>query len=523
MKKNVCKKFGIWILPIIFVIILFFLAGANFKTFYHQIKDGRFDKNAIENEYKSGFYRKEQFLDLYGISLNAMNRKMLGNFEYVKDESGIVHLISSTDYGEESGEQFLNDMIKLKECLDKQGIPLVYMQIPSREMEGYSDYPSNAFDKTDKTIKVLKKRMDDNNIDNIDIGGECIDSSDAMPKDKFFFKTDLHLTTDAEMWVGEKLLAYLNKNTSCDIDPDIFEPETYRKESYAFRGNLAREGGKHFTEADEFDIYIPDYETSFLLSNPLQNVEKTGVFEDTVMNSYTRLGEIDEYIYWVTNYLQFTSPYYSIINNLKDKNNILIIMDSMCFRTVSYLSLGCHKVTVLDPRYFGGTNYIDVALKNDNYDAVIVCHQSSLFGNSFFPEQEQKERLNSLKFEDSATTHSLDFCNGIWTENKNILNVSKTAPYMELSGWSADFYAGLPASEMYVAIGSHILKCDYGIQSPSLAEYFNNSNLYYGGFNIKIPLDLIRAENVDKLQLWVVSADGQMVFKTSDYVINLGE
>ncbi|MDE7322614.1 MAG: hypothetical protein K2N73_07735 [Lachnospiraceae bacterium] len=523
MKKMPCKNIGVWILPVLFAIVLFFLAGANLKSFYCLIKDGKIDKNAIENEYKSEFYRKDQFLDLYGMSLSALGKKMLGNFEYVKDESGIVHLISSASITEESTEQFLKDILKLKESLDKQGIPLVYVQIPSREMEGYSDYPSNAFNKTDKTIKDLKKKLDDNNIDNIDIGEKCLDSPDALPKDQFFFKTDIHLTTDAEMWVGKQLLAYLNENTPCEIAPDIFDINTYRKETYSFRGNLAREGGKYFTKADEFIIYIPDYETSFLLSNPLQGVEKSGIFDDTVMNSYTRLGDIDEYVYWVTNYLQFTSPFYNITNNLKDKNNILIIMDSMCFRTVSYLSLGCHKVTILDPRYFGGTDYIDIALKGDEYDAVIVCHSSTLFGNSFFPEQEQKERLNILNSENSVTTHSLDYCNGVWTENTNILNASRTSPYIELSGWAADLQVGLPASNVYVAIGTHILKCDYGIESQSLADYFNNINLQNAGFNVKIPMDLVITDQADKCSLWVVSADGTTVYKTFDYVINLGE
>lgn len=514
MKGLFARKIIDWILPVSFSVIILVIGILNFKLFYHQVKDGKVDSEAIERTYKSEFHMKDSFADLYGLSLNILNKKIVGNFEYVKDNSGFMHSIASASCSDEAAEQFLEDMIILRDELEQREIPMVYVQIPSRELEGYSDYPSEVFGQTARVIERLIKKLDDSGIEILNIGEHCLNDEDSMNVGQFFFKTDIHLTTDAEMWVGKYVADYLNDNTACEINEDIFDVNQYKKESHRFRGNLVKESGCFFSKDDVFDVYYPNYETSMVLDNWLQGIKKEGEFADVLMNGGFRT-------YWVLNYLQWGSPYYKIINNNQDRNNILMIMDSMCMRMVSYLSIDCHKVTVLDPRYFNGINLINLALENEVYDAVVVCHTSTLFGQSLFPEQVELDKLYEMDSVEGVDMCSIDYCNGIWTENKKTINVDTAQSYIELSGWAADLQEGLTAGNVYIAIGSHVIKCEYGIESQSLREFFCNENFSKCGFRVKIPTELFVKEKNENLQFWVISADGKVVYKSLDYMVNV--
>ena len=513
MKTRISKKSIDCLFSFSFMGIILATCILNFKTFYDQIKDGEFEREEVENLYKSEFRDKDKFSDLYGISLDLLNKRIVGNFEYVKDNSGIMHSNASANCSEADAEQFLEDMITLKEDLDRRGIPMVYVQIPSRELAGYSDYPSEVFNKTAGVIEKLMVGLDDAGIDTINVGEHCLNAEEAMSQDQFFFKTDIHLTTDAEMWVGKYVADYLNENTTCEIDKDIFDVTQYRKESYIFRGNLVKDSGRYFSQDDLFDVYYPNFETSMALDNRLQGIRKEGEFNDAILNE--EFGK-----YWILSYLQWTSPYYKITNDYQAKNNVLMVMDSMCMRMVSYLSIGCHKVTILDTRYFDGIDLIDVALKSEIYDAVVICHQSSLFGHDFYPERAGKEVLSSMQSVNGANMCDVEFCNGVRAENTNILSVDTAQPYFELSGWAADLQSGLAAKNVYIAVGSHVIECEYGIESQSLSAFFENENLFECGVRVMIPTGLIMEENADSYQIWVVSADGKIVYKSLDYIIN---
>lgn len=188
MKGIFDKKIIDWILPVSFSLIILVIGVLNFRLFYHQVKDGKVDREAIESTYKSEFYEKDRFSDLYGLSLNFLNKKTVGNFEYVKDNSGFMHSVASASCSDADAEQFLGDMITLREDLKQRGIPMVYVQIPSRELEGYSDYPSEVFDQTAGVIERLIRKMNDSGIELLNIGECCLNEGNSMDMGHFFSK-----------------------------------------------------------------------------------------------------------------------------------------------------------------------------------------------------------------------------------------------------------------------------------------------------------------------------------------------
>ena len=97
--------------------------------------------------------------------------------------------------------------------------------------------------------------------------------------------------------------------------------------------------------------------------------------KDVCLNGYENSPQ-NEYTYWVTDYLRFQCPYYVIDNkDVSDGPEICLITDSIGYRTISLMSLTCSKITIIDPRFFGGTDYIMKAFSEHKFDAVVVYEQ----------------------------------------------------------------------------------------------------------------------------------------------------
>ncbi len=377
------KRIMYYIDVIAFVGIIFFFMISNRANISNAIKkqveqNDIYNVSAIEQTYKDNFAYKTQAENLYGLSQELFGKSLVGNFAMFRDETGMMHMCAYTP----NTEAFVDDVIMLKDKLEGKDVPLLYVQIPSREEEGYSSYPSDVFNNVANEIENTVTGMKDAGVECLDIGELC--KQENIPPSDFFFYSDLHLQTDAELWVAEKIADRLETISDCQFDRTYFDMSNYTKETYGFFGNLARQSGKYYATTDEFDMYFPKFDTSLVLDNNIQGVVREGTFEETLMNQYTSNSEADEYTYWVTNYLQYTSPYYTITNNMQGDNRILIIMDSMCFRTTAYLALASEEVVVLDSRFFGETDYLSNVLDNNEFDAVVICHQTSLFDYPLF-------------------------------------------------------------------------------------------------------------------------------------------
>lgn len=377
------KRIMYYIDVITFVGIIFFFTISNRVNISSAIKkqmekNDIYNASAIEQTYKDNFAQKTQAENLYGLSQELFGKSLVGNFAMFRDEIGMMHMCSFTP----NTEAFVQDVITLNDKLAEKDIPLLYVQIPSREEKGYSSYPSDVFNNVAIEIENTLTDVKGAGIECLDIGDLC--KEDNIAPHDFFFYSDLHLQTDAELWVAEKIADRLEIISDCRFDRTYFDMSNYAKETYGFFGNLARQSGKYYATTDEFDMYFPKFDTSLVLDNNIQGVVREGTFEETLMNQYTSNSEADEYTYWVTNYLQYTSPYYTITNNMQDNNRILIIMDSMCFRTTAYLSLASKEIVVLDSRFFGNIDYLSNVLENNEFDAVVICHQTSLFDYKLF-------------------------------------------------------------------------------------------------------------------------------------------
>lgn len=382
MRENI-KKIINAVTVILFVLTLFtFLiltvheshAGLEYAI-KQQKNAGTLSVNSLETILKQQLFGKDAMAEVSGTTKLLLGKRLSDDKQYFRGQQGMIHL----NYGWRDYNRMLYDVDDLSARLLEENVPFLLCQVAERAEypDGFSHlFSGNSLD----YIQPLKTIVQKNE-------GLYFDYSDyfdvkGVDEHGIFFKTDLHYTTQAEFSVFTAILQKLEQEAGIVFEnaTEVSSIENYVVEERPFLGNLGRTTGSIYSlGADRFAHYVPKFDTDMAFVNHDGTVQKSGSFEQVVMNGYRGNAEADQYTYWVTDYLQFTNPSYTIVNHQVDNNNILVIADSMAFRTISYLTLACHSVTILDPRYFSNVDYLGLALEQD-YDAVICFASVNLSG-----------------------------------------------------------------------------------------------------------------------------------------------
>ncbi len=332
---------------------------------------------SIEQDFQENVRGKRNMVNVYGLYQKAIDHMIIDNFEYVADDYGIIHMIN--DKEDESIDHFVGEMEELQQCADKRQIPLVYVQAPNREIVNKGSV-IEKFNTDDNVTSQIVSRLDKKGISTLDLRTQLQNAEESgIRLEDLYLHTDLHMQTDAEIWMGNQLAQYLQDNLSITIANKEYlsDMSLYDKKTYPMLGNYGRGVGEYFVGLDEFDIYYPKFDTDLEFCIPgKEERSKQGKFEQAVMNRYEQM-PYDDYTYWVTNFGAFTEPYYKYTNHKQEETKLLIISDSIPYRAFSYLLLTVHEIDILDSRYFNGTDYLSMVLEED-YDAIIVWQERYL-------------------------------------------------------------------------------------------------------------------------------------------------
>lgn len=340
----------------------------------------------LEEEYRTQFWKRRDWINLYGAAQKAAGRRVIGEMQFVRTDEGLMDYVSK----EENVLPFANEMVELKQRLDADNLPLFYIQMPARADS--SDSTPEILLRTNEYYREIRSVTDAAGIRCMD-ETEILAGEQAPDRAEFFFKTDIHMTTEAEIWMANKIANLLNTECGTDIQNLIqTDDERYEKNTYLFLGNLAQSAGVCYNGIDRFEEYVPKNQGNFRMSELQGQWEVSGGFEEVLMNGYSENSEEEEmYTYWVTDFLRYGTGGYNIENVEQEDTNLLVICDSLCYRTLSYLAMECANITILDPRFYAdGTDMVELALNQRDYDAVIYLHGSfyttdySMFGRGIF-------------------------------------------------------------------------------------------------------------------------------------------
>lgn len=423
-KKNYFEK-KIF-LPILFLTIIYILLFLNISNIRNSIRDNiEFKKdninfkqsfNNIENSFNANFYGKSIFENIYGFSQKMLLKNMIGNYQFIKDNNNSMHNIND----KHNKEMFLNELANLKDKLNHYDIPLIYCQVPDKSIRNYTEFKFNIADDGNLVMDEILRFTKANDIHNIDMRNYI--NNEIKPED-IYFKTDLHMTTEAEIFLMKKLVNFLEENFDFKFSNkiEVFDMNNYRVDQKPFWGNLVGNTGESYIEPDNFTYYYPIFKTNYILNN--HGKIKKGNFNSTILN----FSEKPSNSYYVTDYLQWPSPYYTILNERVDnENTIVVIMDSLGLRTTSYLSLLFKEIIVLDPRYFDGKDYLTDILNANKVDAVVIIQSKYLMESEFFPrlasEIESENTPKSVKINRKyrININVKNTGSEIWNEDKKI-------------------------------------------------------------------------------------------------------
>ena len=478
--------------------------------------------SSVEASMKEKVKGRNKLIDLYGLSLMALDRDLVGDFEFVKDDAGIIQRFEPRF----NADKYLADIQKLKAVTDEKDIALVHAILPNKA--------KNLSEITDELMLtgtqsyVIKENLEAEGIDCLDFDSLLNEGGDAPPFEEFYFKTDVHDTTRAEFWMARELARYLSEQYEIEFPKadEVFDLANYTVKAYDFIGNTARSSGRYFSGIDKFEIYRPTFETDLTLSVPFSGLSRSGDFEAVMLNGYEDRSNISEYTYWVIDFGQYPSPYYQYVNLNMDEDapKLLLLTDSSLMRGLSYLALTCREVTVLDPRSFGGTDYLAYELQFEDYDAVAIIGS----GNAFFssdpvpsvdlPDLPQATMITREEYGGWVANQGicLDAYNDIRLEGSTI-PVDHAATTVKLRGWAADFCNDAPFKELYLQVGDVLMRCDYNIERTSVVDHFHKDSLLKTGFEITFPASYLKDGQVREISFIGVSADGQYLYEPVTY------
>lgn len=481
-------------------------------------QDWKQSASNIELQLKERMKGRGKLVDLYGLSLRTLRKNVVGNFEFIKDQRGIIQMVKAAP----ENDQFEQSVIALHNRLEREKTPLVYLEAPDKTG---GDRLSEGLYFFGQSIPERLQTMESAGIDVLYADDWLGSAGDAPSIEEFFLHTDVHYSTYGELWMSKLLIQYLQENYQIDFpESDLaLDVSRFERVKYEFLGNTARSAGKYFAGLDCFESYIPIYDTDFTLFNKTREPIRTGNFEAVMMNGYEN-GESNRsniYTYWITNYGQYPEPFYRYQNNLNSEGpKLLLLIDSTFMRGAAFLSLASSEVTVLDIRSMGAIPYVQQALDEKHYDAVVIC-AADYWSRSFSSDCE----LPNLP-EKSAQTADywigmdgmcLDTCNGENIGNAESFMTQRDATQVEIVGWAADFKSRQPLSALYLQVGDRIIQCNYGLERTSVSDYYQDGNLKNTGFSVAFPTFYLEEKDVNQLSFIQIGTDGTYCYEPVNY------
>lgn len=357
-----------------FITILALLLLKNLYSNKEGLKDKIFTDNPsqqVEIFIKDNFPGNLYFRDLKGIVYNILNKNILENFQFLKDDIGVVRIVTT-----DNRQRTIAD--SLKKIKDRTGndTPVIFINIPDTQKH--------------LKFKLMTLEGGETEILNDEVrkaGIEILDLNQMkIPLNDFWFQTDLHISTDAEILILNQIIKYLKQyhhNNFASLES--FDLTHYESRSYPFIGNTSRNAGSFYTSIDKFLIYTPKSEMKFTFKNLDNGYFREGTFEQAVLNGMSEQELKNKYSYKVVDYGSFTSRLYQIQNlTSNNKIKVLVICDSIFMRGFSYLATLVSNVTIFDPRFNSDINFLGEYLDNNYVDVVLCLGISKSFFRSPF-------------------------------------------------------------------------------------------------------------------------------------------
>ena len=325
----------------------------------------------------------DKFIEVYGASLIAMGKKTLPdpnyNYLYKTKEGQITYLVN-----ERETEAFSEKITALKESLEKENIPFLYVQAPFKLMDD-KDITPLEFNYSTENTNTFLKALEENNVSTLDLRPYFRTlKEEGAPISSLFYNTDHHWTIESSLYATSIIAHTLVEEYNVDLNLPLLSKDsfTFETKDKSFIGSLGRRTGKVYAGTDSFTLVLPSYETDIVVYETDYGIttEKRGPFSESVLvKSYLEDKSLTSNRYAA---YHGDNEELAFINNKNEGGKVLIIKDSFGLPVYSFMSLSAREVRAIDPRLYKGS--ISSYAKMYNPDIVIFLYNEDSLNKNMF-------------------------------------------------------------------------------------------------------------------------------------------
>lgn len=325
----------------------------------------------VETQYVDSMEWKQELINLNGFM--AKKLKIRGRYSdmgmYVTGDNYIVSMSAqtSTDYEYEQ-------VLSLKQYLDKKRINLIYVNIPTK----YTD--DNLFTRefgvesySNRNADLLLERLVAAGVNTIDLRDEL--EADGKDIYEMFYHTDHHWTTKSGLWAAGKLAEGLNQYCGYAIDTSIYDESNYTMKEWndCWLGEQGRKIGLSYVGLDDFTEIRPKFETSLTFYK--DDKQTKGNFDNYIKENYY---DTSKNVYQAKSWHYSYALKPSVYNEMVHDGKILFIGDSNSHVLNPFLSLGVAQIDSVILRGYEGS--IREQIEAGEYDTVIIGYVQFMIG-----------------------------------------------------------------------------------------------------------------------------------------------
>ena len=254
--------------------------------------------------------------------------------------------------------------------LKVQGIPLIYVQQPSKVSRRWDKNIDNVIDFKNENYDIFLEELKKYNLRVIDLRDE-FDSFSREEYHSFFFNTDHHWRQEGSRQAALFLFNELNKHDGFNVDTSILDEENFTKEIFeaSYLGSQGRKVTLARANPDDVSIYHPKNQYHIHYEVPDAGVNLDGSVEVMYDMSEAKTNFYDESYYKVYNY--GNRALNRVINlDANDNHHLLVIHDSFTGPESIFMALCVKKIDFIDSRSFDGS--IRTFIEKEKPDTVIV-------------------------------------------------------------------------------------------------------------------------------------------------------
>ncbi|MBQ8261799.1 MAG: hypothetical protein IJZ00_05905 [Lachnospiraceae bacterium] len=257
---------------------------------------------------------------------------------------------------------------------DEIGAEFLYVQVPGKQRG--EDLPEGVVCYSESKQEAVTEALLAEGVTVLDMGEVLRQSGEEWFS--YFYHTDHHWNNDAAFLAYQNICAYMSENGS-EIAEDLMDGQQYRRVLYedVFLGTHGRMAGPWYTGLDDYELWLPEFSTSFSLEVATQGIHLEGDFEECFVH-YENLAcySYDYYAYYA--YLKEDYDCFEIVNHMRPEGpSVVIVRDSSAVPVSVFLATQCSELDILDLRYMEENNAMDY-IREKNPDYIIY-----LFGTGY--------------------------------------------------------------------------------------------------------------------------------------------